>query len=218
MAKILVEDRRKVGSRVLVKKLHHVLSHDVFVFEMLEVSVDQIEPARVVIDHAAQRVEEERTLGILVSRRSGIDIAWRNNRPLILNMRLRGIYVLHGIGLAPPVFDVEGFKIVRPTLVNPHIGAIGGADRVAEPFVAAFVDDDEVEPLTYFIPTPEISVGKAIAVGNGGLVFHPRIRHLDQFVAVFLKRVLTEIMRISLDHALSLIEAYTHYLGGRRII
>src|ERR1700721_4462113 len=126
MAKILVEDRCKVCSRVLVKKLHHILSDHVFVFEMLEVIVDQIEPAGVVVDHAAQRVEEERTLGVLVSRRSGIDVAWRNNRPLILNMRLRGIYVLHGIGLAPPVFDEEGFKIVRPTLVNRKTGRTDG--------------------------------------------------------------------------------------------
>lgn len=89
MAKILVEDRCEVCSRALVKKLHDVLSHNVFIFELLEVVVDQLEPLWVVVDYAAQRVEEKRTLGVLVARRSGIDIVWRNDGPLILNMRLR---------------------------------------------------------------------------------------------------------------------------------
>ena len=67
------------------------------------------------------------------------------NRLGVFHLRLVAVQVLEGVGLSPAVLDVQAFEIGRPTFVNPHVGAVGGADAVAEPFMAAFVNDDEIE-------------------------------------------------------------------------
>ncbi len=87
--------------------------------------------------------------------------------------------------------------------MDPHVGAVGGADAVAEPFVPTFVDDDEVEPRRDADTGPvalEIAVREMIAVRNGALVFHAGVRCFDQLVAVFLEWILTEIMLIGCEH------------------
>src|SRR6201988_1099183 len=67
------------------------------------------------------------------------------------------------------------------------------------------MDDNEIETWTEPHPSPvtfEIAVGKVISIGNGALMFHPRIRSLDQFVTVFLKRILTKIVLKCFKHHL----------------
>ena len=52
----------------------------------------------------------------------------------------------------------------------------------------------------------EIAVGEVVAVGDGALVLHARVRHLDQLVAVLLERVLAEVVLVGLEHRLGLRE------------
>ena len=52
----------------------------------------------------------------------------------------------------------------------------------------------------------EIAVGEAVAVGDGALVLHARVRHLDQLVAVLLERVFAEVVLEGLEHRLRLRE------------
>src|SRR6201991_229746 len=69
------------------------------------------------------------------------------------------------------------------------------------------MDDNEIDTRTDPNPSPvtfEIAVGKVISIGNGALMFHPRIRSLDQFVTVFLKRILTKIVLKCLKQPLRL--------------
>ena len=73
--------------------------------------------------------------------------------------------------------------------------------------MAAFVNDDEVELRADADARPvaaEVTVLEAVAVSHGALVFHAGVRRFDQLVAVLLKRVFTEIVLVSLDHALGL--------------
>ena len=88
--------------------------------------------------------------------------------------------------------------------MDPHVGFVGGGDGVAEPLVAALVDDDEVEARADADAGPvavEIAVGEVIAVGDGALVLHAGVGNLDQFVAVFFEGILAEVVVVGLHHA-----------------
>jgi hypothetical protein len=66
--------------------------------------------------------------------------------------------------------------------VDPHVGGIGSGDAVAEPFVAALVDDDEVEARADADLGPvaaEVAVLKEVAVGDGALVLHAGVGSFD---------------------------------------
>ena len=63
----------------------------------------------------------------------------------VLHFRLVAVHVLQGVVVSVHVFDVQALEIRRPALVDPHVRPVGRADAVAEPLVAALVDDDEVE-------------------------------------------------------------------------
>ena len=75
VAQVLVEDRRQVHAGLLVEIAHHVFGHDVLIFEVLVEIVEQGPPAGIVIHHAAQGIEEERSLEVLVLGRFLIDAA-----------------------------------------------------------------------------------------------------------------------------------------------
>ena len=95
--------------------------------------------------------------------------------------------VADGVGAAVVELDEEGFEVGVPALVDPHVGAVGGGDGVAEPLVAGLVNDDEVEaggdadagPVTV-----EIAVVEVVAVGYGGLVLHAGVGDFDELEAV----------------------------------
>ena len=164
-------------------------------------------PAFVVVHHAAQRVEEQGALEILVLRRLGVHAAVADDRPPVLHLRLVAIHVLDRVGLALHVLDVQAFEIGRPAFVDPHVGAVGGADAVAEPLVAAFVNDDEVEPRADADARPvaaEVAVLEAVAVGHRALMLHAGIGHLDQLVAVVLERIFAEVVLKGFEHPLGL--------------
>ena len=111
------------------------------------------------------------------------------------------------------------FEIRRPALLDPHVGDVGGGDRVAEPLVAALVDDDEVELQADADAGPvalEIAVGEAVAVGDGALMLHPGVRHFDQLVAVLAEGILAEVVLERLDHRLGLGELHLGLVEAAR--
>ena len=75
MAQILIEKRRQIHAGLLVEVRHHILGHDVLIFEMLVEIVDQRPPARIIIDHVAQRVQKSAPLKYMILRRSRRDAA-----------------------------------------------------------------------------------------------------------------------------------------------
>jgi hypothetical protein len=58
VAEVLIENGSEVLARLLIEIRDHIFGHDVFVFEMLIEVVDEFEPARIVIHHAAQRIQK----------------------------------------------------------------------------------------------------------------------------------------------------------------
>ncbi len=93
--------------------------------------------------------------------------------------------------------------------MDPHVGAVGGGNGVAEPLVTALVDDDEVEAWRDADAGPvagEIAVAEAVAVGHSGLVFHAGVGNLDELVAVAREGVLAEVVLEGVEHALGLRE------------
>ena len=63
---VLIEDRRQILLQLRVEEADDVLGHDVLVLEVLVGVAHQLPPPRVVIDDAAQRVQEERALEVHV--------------------------------------------------------------------------------------------------------------------------------------------------------
>ena len=121
----------------------------------------------------------------------------------IVNFRLQPAQILDRIGSAPAIFHIKAFEIRRPSFVNPHVRRVGGGNAVAEPLMAALVNDDEVEshadadagPVA-----PQVAVLEKVAVGHRALVLHPRVRRLHQLVPIFGKRILAEVVLKRLDH------------------
>src|SRR5262249_10965722 len=100
-------------------------------------------------------------------------------------------------------------EVCGKSLVNPHIGGIGSRDAVAEPFVRALVNDNEIESRTdsYAGPIPpQVTVLEEVSVSDGALMFHAGIRRVDQFVAIFGERIRAEIVLVRLKHFFSLRE------------
>src|SRR6185312_14223210 len=125
------------------------------------------EPALVIIDDAAQRVEHERAFEVLVFRGGRVNAAPAQDGLLVFDLGLEAVEVFDGRRMAPAVFDIERFKVSGPALMNPHVGAIGGGDAVAEPLVRALVDDDEIKleaPGSVGPVAVEITVGEAVSV------------------------------------------------------
>ena len=81
VAQVLVEDRRQVLAGLAVEVLDDVLGHDVLVLEAIVQASQDRPPALVVVDHAAQRVQEQGPLEILVLRRRGVLAAVADDRP-----------------------------------------------------------------------------------------------------------------------------------------
>ena len=101
---------------------------------------------------------------------------------VVLHLFLVGVDVLHGVIVAVRVLDIQAFEVGSPALVDPHVGFIRGRDGVAEPLVAALVDDDEVEARADADAGPvavEIAVGEVVAIGDGALVLHAGVRDFD---------------------------------------
>ena len=96
--------------------------------------------------------------------------------------------------------------MVQPSWIHISAG-IGGGNAVAEPLVAALVDDDEVEARADADSSPvaaEVAVLKQVAVGDGALVFHAGVGGFDEFVAVLREGVFAEVVLIGLKHAFGL--------------
>ena len=139
----------------------------------------------------------------------------RDDRLLVPDPRFVTVGVLQAIFFAPHVFHVEALQVGGPAFVDPHVGYIGGGDGVAEPFVPAFVDDDEVEPRADADAgpvAPQVAVGEVVAVSDGGLVLHAGVRHFDQFVAILLEGVFAEVVLVGFDHSLGLRELLLGFL------
>ena len=138
-----------------------------------------------------------------------IDAASGNNWLPVSDFRFVAVDVFERVFLAEQGFDINAFGVSRPAFLNPHVGDVAAGDAVAEPLVRAFVDDDEVElqadpdarPISF-----EIAVGKAVAISDGALMFHPGVRNFDQLVAIPLERVLAEILLKCLHHRFGLCE------------
>src|SRR5271168_3421134 len=70
--------------------------------------------------------------------------------------------------------------------------------------MAAFVNDNEIKSETDANACPvalQITVSKMVSVRHRTLVLHTGIRHLDQFVAVFLEGIFAKVVLESLKHA-----------------
>ena len=170
---------------------------------------------RVVVDDAAQGVEHERALEVLVLGGLGVDAALGDDGAQVVDLRLVAVEVLDGVVLAPAVLDVEAFEVGGPALVDPHVGAVGGGDAVAEPLVAALVDDDEVEAEADADAGPvaaEVAVLEEVAVGDGALVLHAGVGHLDQLVAVAREGIFAEVVLVGLEHAFGLRELHLGFV------
>src|SRR4051812_19241779 len=207
MTKVLVEDGRQVHSGMGVEILHNVFGHDVPISEVLVEVVNKAPPTAVVIHHAAQRIDEKSTFEILVSRRSAIKAWSSNDRLFVLYFGLVAVQILQCIFGAVHVLHVESFEVGGPAFVNPHIGPVGGGDAIAEPFVPALVDDDEVEFWTDTDTGPvttQIAVLKAVAVRDCTLMLHPGIWNLYQFISVLCERIFAKIMLVSPQHSFGL--------------
>ena len=68
----------------------------------------------------------------VVRVRGGV-AAWGARSPIVAGP---AVEVGEGIGAAVLVLDEERFEVGVPALVDPHVGAVGGGDGVAEPLVA----------------------------------------------------------------------------------
>src|SRR5947199_100911 len=89
--------------------------------------------------------------------------------------------------------------------------SVGGADAVAEPLVSAFVNDDEVKSRADADACPvafEVAVSEAVAVGDCALMLHAGVGCFDQLVAIFLERIVAEIVLKRLKHPASLRELF----------
>ena len=127
------------------------------------------------------------------------------------HFRLVAVDVFQGVVVTVHVFHVQALEIRRPALLDPHVGPVGRADAVAEPLVAALVDDDEVESGAdpHARPVaPQVAVREPVPVGDRALMLHPGVRHLDQLVAVVLERILAEVV----------LEGFEHPLGLRKLL
>src|SRR5262249_28541552 len=156
--------------------------------ETLVQVLDQLPPTLVVVYDAAQRVDEEGALEILVRRRRGVDAAAGDDRLLVLHLRLVAVQIFDSVRFSPVVLDIQAFQVGGPAFMYPHGGAVGRAYAVAKPLVAAFVDDDEVEARADADARPvavQEAVLEEIAVGYRALMLHARIGDLNQLVAVF---------------------------------
>ena len=105
------------------------------------------------------------------------------------------------------IFDIQALKVRRPALVDPHIRPVGRGDAVAEPLVAAFVDDDEVEAGADSDARPvslQVAVLEVVAVRDGRLMLHPGIWHFNQLVTIVLEWVLAEVVLKGFEHSLGL--------------
>ena len=79
----------------------------------------------------------------------GSDTVPSDNGPVIFNVGSRSANISSGIGFVEIVLCKKRLRIGSKALVNPHIRFVRGGDAVCEPFVTAFVDDDEIPLQTH---------------------------------------------------------------------
>ena len=60
-------------------------------------------------------------------------------------MAFQAIAVAQTIGLAEPVLHVKALHVGCPSLMDPHVRAIGRCDRISKPLMPALMNDDEIE-------------------------------------------------------------------------
>src|SRR5215510_6186132 len=104
-----------------------------------------------------------------------MDAARRENRLGVADFGLVAVQVFDGVVVSEHVLDIQSFEISSPALVDPNIRDVGGGNGIAEPFMAALVDDDEIELQTDAGAGPvplQITVGETITVGYGALMLH----------------------------------------------
>src|SRR5262245_32723369 len=209
LPEVLIEYRGQILAGLLVEELHEILGHDIAIFEPLTVIAKEFPPLSVIIDDRAQGVEEKRALEILILRGIFIDLMSGNNRLLVSDFRFIAIDVFESVLLSEHGFDIDTLGVSRPPFVDPLVRDIAGSNAVAEPFMRAFVNDNEVklQADSNAGPIPlEVPVGELVAVGDCALMLHPGVRHFNELVSVFLEGIITEILLKSLQHRFRLCE------------
>ena len=108
-----------------------------------------------------------------------------NVLPCADHIVVAGLFAVH-------IGGEERFGIIGETFMDPHIRGVLVGDAVSEPFVAAFVDDDEIPfqaPAGAGEVAAEVAVLEPVAVGDVALVLHSQVGRFDQLIAVFVERV-----------------------------
>jgi hypothetical protein len=144
--------------------------------------LNDLPPARIVIDDGAEGVDEERALEIHILRRGLVDAARGDDRLAVPDLGPVAVEVLQRVGLAEHVLDIHPLGVRPPGLVDPFVADVIGGNAVAEPFVCALVDDDEVELRADAdaCPVPlQVAIGETVPVRDGALMLHAGVVERD---------------------------------------
>src|ERR1043166_7744072 len=160
-------------------------------------------PLLVVAHDLADGVQQVAALGVAIARAVGVHAVGADDRDVVLDPAPGADDIGVARVAAEQALGVEILRVVREALVHPDVGFVFRRDVVAEPFVRALVHDDEIpleaQPRPGQVGSP-IPVGVPVAVRHRALMLHPRVRHLDQLVAVFVPGIRPEPVLEALQH------------------
>ncbi len=173
-------------------------------------------PPRVVVHQLPDGVQHVRALVVLVAGAFVVHSVDSDDRLVVPYQLALTNRILRPCLLSLLTLGEKTFGVGSETLVDPHIGGILHSDAVAEPFVRALVDDDEIPEQS--VPrrravAAEVSILVVIAVSDRALVLHSQVRRLDELVTILVPRERTEPVLEALQHRLHLLELFLRCIG-----